>query len=167
MNLDTGPSPVAVQPPGSGAKRDALVSELVQELRQLFRSVRRMRGRDTHLGGSDVSLAQFELIAELYERGELSASELAAAAQLAPATVTQMLDHLAAGGYVERARLERDRRVVVSRLTPSGAEKIEQKRAVWQARWEDALASVTEPELHVAVGVLRRLHRVFSLDRES
>ncbi len=39
-----------------------------------------MRGRDTHLGGKELSNAQVELLSELYERGALPAGELAAAA---------------------------------------------------------------------------------------
>jgi DNA-binding MarR family transcriptional regulator len=42
-----------------------------------------------------------KLLIELYERGELPAGELAAAARLTPATVTQMLEHLADCGHVE------------------------------------------------------------------
>ena len=98
----------------------------------MFRSLSRLRGRDTHLGGSELSHAQFELLIELYERGELPAGELAAAARLTPATVTQMLEHLADSGHVERVRSETDRRVVVSRLTPRARRKIEAKRAAWQ-----------------------------------
>lgn len=72
-----------------------------------------------------------------------------------------MLDHLAAGGHVERARLERDRRVVVSRLTPRGRQAIEAKRAKWQGRWEAALADVDAVELRAATHVLTRLRAVF------
>lgn len=142
--------------------------ELSQELTQLgvafrrvFRSLSRLRGRDTHLGGSELSQAQFELLIELYERGELSAGELAAAARLTPATVTQMLDHLADCGHVERARLQTDRRVVVSRLTPQGRRKIEAKRAAWQSRWEEALEGVEERDLRAATRVLELLGTVF------
>src|ERR1700730_1131511 len=89
---------------------DELV-ELGAAFRRVFRNLSRLRGRDTHLGGSELSHAQFELLIELEERGELSAGELATAARLTPATVTQMLDHLAAGGHVERTRSKSDRRV--------------------------------------------------------
>jgi DNA-binding MarR family transcriptional regulator len=121
----------------------------------------RLRGRDTHLGAGELTHAQCELLFELEERGELSAGELACAARLTPATVTQMLDHLAEGGHVERARLERDRRVVVSRLTPRGQQAIEAKRAKWQGRWEAALADVDAAELRAATRVLARLRAVF------
>jgi MarR family transcriptional regulator, organic hydroperoxide resistance regulator len=135
--------------------------ELGKAFRRTFRSLSRLRGRDTHLGSTELSHAQCELLFELEERGELSAGELAAAAQLTPATVTQMLEHLAASGHVERARLERDKRVVVSRLSLRGRREIEAKRAKWQGRWEQALADVDVEELRAATRVLTRLQAVF------
>ncbi len=86
------------------------LTALGKAFRRVFRSLSRLRGRDTHLGGSELSHAQFELLIELHERGELSAGELAAAARLAPGTVTQMLDHLATDGHVKRVRSQTDRR---------------------------------------------------------
>jgi DNA-binding MarR family transcriptional regulator len=137
------------------------LAELGKAFRCTFRSLSRLRGRDTHLGAGELSHAQCELLFELEERGELSAGELACAARLTPATVTQMLDHLADGGHVERARLERDRRVVISRLTPLGRQAIEAKRTKWQDRWEQALADVAPEELRAATCVLTRLQAVF------
>ncbi len=139
----------------------AELDELGKAFRRVFRSLNRLRGRDTHLGGAELSHAQFELLIELYERGELPAGELAVAARLTPATVTQMLEHLAACGHVERARSDTDRRVVVSRLTTQGKRKIEAKRAAWQDRWERALEGVGSSELSAATRVLERLGEVF------
>jgi len=133
------------------------LTELGAAFRRVFRSFNRLRGRDTHLGASELSHAQFELLIELSERGELPAGELAAAARLTPATVTQMLDHLAEQGHVERVRSETDRRVVVSRLTPQGKRKIDAKREAWQSRWEQALQGVGADELRAATRVLERL----------
>jgi DNA-binding MarR family transcriptional regulator len=145
---------VRAAPAGS---REAQLAELGAAFRRVFRSFNRLRGRDTHLGASELSHAQFELLIELFERGELPAGELAAAARLTPATVTQMLDHLAEQGHVERVRSRTDRRVVVSRLTPQGQRKIEAKRAAWQGRWEQALAGLAGDDLRAATLVLERL----------
>jgi DNA-binding MarR family transcriptional regulator len=141
--------------------RELQLQRLGKAFKDVFRSLSRLRGRDTHLGGSELSHAQFELLIELEERGELPAGELAAAARLTPATVTQMLDHLADCGHVERVRSEIDRRVVVSRLTPSGASKIEAKREAWQSRWEQALAGIESDDLEAATRVLERLGALF------
>jgi MarR family transcriptional regulator, organic hydroperoxide resistance regulator len=137
--------------------REAQVSELGLAFRRVFRSFNRLRGRDTHLGAGELSHAQFELLTELFERGELAAGELAAAARLTPATVTQMLDHLAEQGHVERVRSQTDRRVVVSRLTPTGRRAIEVKREAWKGRWEQALAGLEIDELRAATRVFERL----------
>jgi DNA-binding MarR family transcriptional regulator len=155
---------------GAKAKEDAqaqagelspALAEFGQAFRHVFRAVSRLRGRDTHLVGSELSHAQFELLIDLDERGELPAGELAAAARLTPATVTQMLDHLAESGHVERVRSETDRRVVVSRLTEQGRGKIEAKRAAWQSRWQAALGEVSERDLRAATGVLEKLGAMF------
>jgi DNA-binding MarR family transcriptional regulator len=155
---------------GSKASREQWEAELLElgrAFRRVFRSVQRMRGRDTHLIGGEVSHAQMELLIELGERGPLSAGELAGAAQLTPATVTQMLDHLAACGHVQRTRLDSDRRVVVTQLTPQGEEKIAAKRALWQERWQTVLADVDAEELRVTTSVLDRLSAVFEDAPES
>jgi MarR family transcriptional regulator, organic hydroperoxide resistance regulator len=145
------------QPSLPSAIREAQMTDLGLAFRRVFRSLNRLRGRDTHLAGTELSHAQFELLIELFERGELPAGELAAAARLTPATVTQMLDHLAEQGHVERVRSQTDRRVVVSRLTPQGRRKIEAKREAWHSRWEQALDGVEIAELRAATRVLERL----------
>jgi DNA-binding MarR family transcriptional regulator len=137
------------------------LSELGVAFRRVFRSLNRLRGRDTHLAGSELSHAQFELLIELHERGDLPSGELAAAARLAPATVTQMLDHLADCGHVERVRSDTDRRVVLCRLTESGRRKIVAKRAAWQSRWEEALQGISDRDLRAATRVLECLGAVF------
>jgi MarR family transcriptional regulator, organic hydroperoxide resistance regulator len=159
--MGTRAEPVGV---AAGGERGAEIEELGDAFRSVFRSLSRLRGRDTHLAGTDLSHAQCELLFELHERGALSAGELAAAAKLTPATVTQMLEHLAASGHVERARSECDRRVVVSTLTARGRREIEVKRERWRSRWEQALADVDSDELRAATHVLRRLRTVFEDD---
>jgi len=162
MNTPSTTTHSGEQPAGSSRElREAHLADLGKAFRRVFRGARRLRGRDTHLLGSEVSHAQFELLIELHERGPLAASELASAAQLTPATVTQMLDHLAASGHVERARSQSDRRVVVSGLTSLGRRKVQEKRAAWQERWEQVLADVDADELRVATRVLERLSAVF------
>ncbi len=142
-------------------QRQAQVTELGAAFKRVFRSLNRLRGRDTHLAGGELSHAQFELLIELHERGPLSAGELATAARLSPGTVTQMLDHLAECGHVERVRSQTDRRVVVSRLTAQGRRKIEAKHAAWKIRWEQALEGLHGDELEAATRVLQRLGAMF------
>ncbi len=148
------------RPPSAAGARSPELAELGLAFRRVFRTLNRMRGRDTHLAGSELSHAQFELLIELDERGELSAGELAAAARLSPGTVTQMLDGLAECGHVERARSESDRRVVVSRLTPAGkAQDRGQAGGLAAALGGRPSSGVGERDLRAAAEVLRAPRR--------
>jgi len=144
------------------SKRRAVeLEELGEALHGLLASLRRLRGRQARLGGEEVSHAQFELLIELLEHGELSVSELAEAAQVTPATVTGMLDHLVTCGYVEREQSARDRRVVFCRLTPRGRRDVQAFKATKKARWESALEDLSGEQLRAASQVLTRLRSIF------
>jgi DNA-binding MarR family transcriptional regulator len=155
------PAAGASSVPGATASREESLAALGLAFRHSYRSLRSLRGRDTHLVAGKISHAQFELISELYERGPLPAGELACAAGLSAAAVSQMLDHLAAEGHVERVRSEADRRVVVTKLTRNGRRRIEARRKLWGDRWEQALEGIDNDELRVASRVLERISGVF------
>lgn len=140
------------QPGGEGAER-----ELKLAFARLARRVVQLRGRDSHIRAPELTTAQYELLAQLDLAGPSSAGELAAAADLSPGTVTQMLDHLANAGHVERVRSLEDRRVVVSDLTDAGRAALARKRECWQARWEEALAELSERDVRAAARVMQRL----------
>lgn len=152
---------------GSSNSREERLTELGQAFRRAYRSLRRLRGRDTHLLGGEISHAQFELLAELRDRGPLPAGELAQVAGLSAATVSQMLDHLADDGQVERVRSETDRRVVLIELTPIGRRRVEATKALWRERWEEALEGVDAEELQIASSVLQRIGAVFEEPPDS
>lgn len=144
-----------------GGRLSVEANELADAFRATVREVIRLRGRDTHLGEAELSYAQLELLSELLRRGEQPAGELAAAARLSPGAVTEMLDHLAQAGHVERVRSPTDKRVVVSRLTPAGRALLLAKRDAWEARWERALDGLSKRDLTAATEVLRRLQSLF------
>ncbi|HKB53673.1 MAG TPA: MarR family winged helix-turn-helix transcriptional regulator, partial [Ramlibacter sp.] len=66
-------------------------------------AMRKLRGRETHRPGQ-ISYAQYGLLFGLAGMSDCSARELADHADLNPATVTQMLEHLEAVGLVKRTR---------------------------------------------------------------
>ena len=114
----------------------------------------------------ELSHAQFQLLIELHERGELPAGELRrGGAADARRRSRRCSTRWPQSGHVERARSATDRRVVVSRLTAQGRAQIEAKRAAWQARWERALAGVRAEELRAATVVLERLAEMFEQAR--
>jgi DNA-binding MarR family transcriptional regulator len=80
--------------------------ELGRAFKAAMAAVRRLRGRETHRPG-DLSYAQYSMLFGLAAGDVKSARELAELADLSPATVAQMLDHLAAAGLVTRIRSTR------------------------------------------------------------
>jgi DNA-binding MarR family transcriptional regulator len=149
------------QAPLLGPEREAAMTELGTAFRRAFRSLRSLRGRDTHRGDAQLGHAQFELLHELCIRGPLQAGELAEAVEASAATVSGMLDGLSEADLVERTRSDTDRRIVVVKVTRRGKRKVEARKALWQDRWQEALEGVDDEELHTAARVLERIHGIF------
>ncbi len=149
---------------GAGPDEDAQRVEASARLGRSFKgamaAVRRLRGRETHCAG-ELSDAQYGLLFGLCEHRELSSRELACAADLSPATTSEMLDGLAAAGLVQSVRSLRDRRVVLTSLTERGRALIEERRARYEPRWRAALAGFSDEELVSAGAVLDSLRAMF------
>lgn len=141
------------------ARTDA-IEQMSLSFKAAMAAVRRLRGRETHRPG-ELSFAQYGLLFGLEQGTEMSARELACAADLSPATVTQMLDSLAAAGLVERVRSERDKRVVLTSLTERGHALVRERRAQFESRWRAALDEFSDEELLTAARVLERLRTTF------
>ncbi len=154
------PEPAAKVEAPVTPEREAAVTELGRAFRRAFRSLRSLRGRDTHRG-DEIGHAQFELLIELYVNGAMQAGELAGAVEASAATVSGMLDGLSEAELVERTRSDTDRRIVVVKLTRRGRRKVEARKAVWQRRWQEALEGLDDEELLVAARVLERIHGIF------
>ncbi|MBV9465159.1 MAG: MarR family transcriptional regulator [Solirubrobacterales bacterium] len=135
-------------------------ARLMHSFKAAFGAVRRLRGRETHRP-DQLSDAQYGLLFGLAERSELSASELAAVAELSPATVSEMLDPLVATGLVARVRSERDKRVVLISLTDRGRELVRQRRERFERRFREALGQFSDEQLLSAAAVLDRLRQMF------
>ena len=104
--------------------------------RRVFRTLSRLRGRDTHLGGSELSHAQFELLDRA--RRARRAAGRGAGARRAPG---------AGNGHADARPSRRVRPCRTGSLgdRPAGGglatdgqgrRKIEAKRKAWQSRWE-------------------------------
>jgi DNA-binding MarR family transcriptional regulator len=136
------------------------LTALGESFKTAMGAVRRLRGRESQRIGR-LSFAQYSLLFGLAAEPELSASKLACVADLAPATVTEMLDHLEADGLVERVRSDRDKRVVLVSLTKRGRTLVAERRADWERRWRAALAEFDDAQLLTAAAVLDRLAELF------
>lgn len=134
--------------------------ELGAAFKGMLGAIRRLRGRETRCEGS-LSEAQYGLLFGLRDHRQLSSGELAALADLSPATATQMLDALAAAGLVERVRSQRDRRVVLTSLTERGHALLEERHARIAPRFHAALAPFSDEELRTAAAVMTSLREIF------
>lgn len=160
----SGAEPVATDAPppsdgeGSGGRggRRPQIDDLRTALAHMSGAERRLRGRD-HGHPGEPTFAQLRALAALGREREMTAGQLARSADLNPATVTAMLDHLEAADIVQRHRSTTDRRVCNVSLTANGWELLERKLAGWQSRWEQKLAGVSDRDLRTAERVLQQV----------
>jgi DNA-binding MarR family transcriptional regulator len=129
------------------------IEELRSAVARMSGAERRLRGRD-HSRPGELTVAQVRALAALGREREMTAGELARSADLNPATVTAMLDHLEAAGIVQRHRSTTDRRVCDVSLTDTGWKLLERKLAGWQLRWEEKLVDVSDGDLATAARVM-------------
>jgi len=134
--------------------------EVARSFKRALAALRRMRGRETHRPG-ELTDAQYSLLFCLRDESQMSLRDLADAADLSPASATEMLDGLAVAGLVERQRSDRDRRVVLTSLTADGRVLVEERRARFEPRLRAALEPFGEDELVAAAAVLDRLRDMF------
>jgi DNA-binding MarR family transcriptional regulator len=161
MTLETS----TTGPPSEPATVDP-IEDLASAFKGMMAAVRRMKGRETHRPG-ELSYAQYHLLFGLADGVPRSARELAEMADLAAATVTQMLDHLVDESLVVRLRSDEDKRIVLTSLTPRGQAVVAQRRAQMEPRWRNAMSEFSDTELETATAVLDRLRDLFDelLDR--
>jgi DNA-binding MarR family transcriptional regulator len=134
---------------GAEAVRLALV--------ELLGAERRLRARDKKCGPGDLTTSQVRALFKIEIEGETTAGDIAKTAELSPASVTAMLDHLEQDGIIERRRAAHDRRVVLVTLTEQGRELVAAKRDAWRARATQALDGIGDADLHAAADVMRRM----------
>jgi DNA-binding MarR family transcriptional regulator len=119
-----------------------------------------MRGRENRCH-DELSDAQYSLLFHLRDHDSLPTSELAALADLSPATATGMLDGLVAHDLVSRERSERDRRVVLTSLTERGRDLVAARHARFAPLWAAAMGEFSDSELRTAAAVLDRVRAMF------
>jgi DNA-binding MarR family transcriptional regulator len=149
----------------AGDRTQALAA-LGRSFKGALAALRRMRSRELH-HPDGISYAQYGLLFALAGGGQMSARELAFAADVSAPTATEMLDSLAAAGLVDRTRSEHDKRIVLTSLTARGQALIEQRRASYEPRWAAALGEFSEAELVAAAKVLDAVRGMFDELAES
>jgi len=156
----------AATPARSTRARSEALDTVARTWKGALAALRRMRSREFHRPG-ELSYAQFGLLFGLSDGTPRSARELALAADVSPATATEMLDALAAAGLVDRMRSSEDRRIVLTSLTERGQSLVDERRARYEPRWRAALDGFSDEELLTAAHVLEAIRELFDGLAES
>jgi MarR family transcriptional regulator, organic hydroperoxide resistance regulator len=133
--------------------RTATLEALRSAFIELMGAERRLRGRSAHKAG-DFSAMEIRALFQLAKDAETTAGCLAKQADVSPATMTAMLDHLEKDGMVARRRSETDRRQVIVSLTDGGRELMDAKRSFWNQTWRAMLDDHSDDELTAAARVM-------------
>jgi len=142
------------------AERRPTIEELRLALVHMSGAERRLRGRD-HSRPGELTHAQIRALATLGREHEMTAGQLARSADINPATMTAMLDHLEAANVVQRHRSTEDRRVCNVSLTPQGWQLLERKLARWHSLWEDEFSEFSDRDLKAAARVIDRVTELY------
>ena len=123
-------------------------------------AVTRLARRLRQEAGAGITPSMLAALSTVERRGPLTLGELAAAEGIAPPSVTAVATRLEEAGLVERATLERDRRVSVVSITARGSELLRESRRAKEAYLARRLAAMTPEDRAVlarAAGLLEEM----------
>ena len=100
--------------------------------------------------------AHFGLLTTLATLGPVPQAEVGRRLGISGASVVQMVDHLEAGGLVERRRLEWDRRTQVLHLKPGATEALARAKELAEETLATRLGDLGVPEIKRLVLLLQR-----------
>ena len=101
--------------------------------------------------------SQLLVIQTLDERGETSAGDIVKSTQLSNATITSLVDKMAARDLVSRRRCEEDRRRVWLRLLPAGQQALKDAPKLLQDTFEHRFDALPDWEKAMLVAALERV----------
>ncbi len=140
--------------PGEGAA--VAVADVERLRRSTARLARLLRQQDEGGFGATATSA----LATVQHHGPMSLGELAGREQVAPPTMTKVVEKLETHGFVKREVDPRDRRVARVTITVAGRRHLErtrERRTAWLAARLDALDAAERRRITEAIGALERL----------
>lgn len=136
--------------------------DVLRALRRITRAIDlHSRHLATTFGLTGPQLVCLRVIAE---RGPLSPSQLAREVALSQATITGIVDRLAARQLVVRERVSTDRRIVSVRITEAGQSLIEAAPSPLQERFAQRLAVLSAEEQAIIQLTLNKIVRMMDGD---
>lgn len=93
-----------------------------------------------------LTIPQLIVLQSIRNLGEVTTQAVSKDAAMSPATVAAVIDKLEAKGLVERYRSSTDRRVVHTRLTPSGLDSLAEAPALFSAEFERSFRALPQED---------------------
>ncbi len=138
--------------------RDAAISEIMQSLRRIIKSLQDYSQTvSNHFG---ITGPQLWALKTISQTGSLRLGELSEGMYLHPSTVSGVVDRLEKKGYVVRNRTDKDRRIVKVGLTPKGRILVRKTPNPVQGRMIYGLRELKREKLDLIRGSLQDLVRM-------
>jgi DNA-binding MarR family transcriptional regulator len=146
--------------PQPAPTRDQALNQLARAAYSLSAADARLRGRATRIPGA-LSLTHARALRVLAERGPLPIGQLAAATETTGPGTTQLVNGLAAAGYVTRERPANNQRSVLVALTDAGWSRHHERQAALTRALDTELAHHAAAALNTATDILRKLAVIY------
>jgi DNA-binding MarR family transcriptional regulator len=104
-----------------------------------------------------VSMAQLHIMFTLQRSGEMTMSHLAEVLNVSLSNATGLIDRLEERGYIARERVPTDRRVVLVRVTPDGAQMLDEVDALSDALLRSVLGLLPASQLKAVAHAIAAL----------
>lgn len=114
-----------------------------------------------------VSMSQMHVLWLLQHHGEMSMSRLAELLGVSLSNATGIIDRMEEHGFIERARVPDDRRVVIVRPAPGGIRALSETESTKRDSMRAILRHIPASERPVVLAALRALRRALSAEVES
>lgn len=140
---------------------DADVAQLSTTLERVVTMVRRL------MPSQPMSLTAVSVLRSLETSGATRLTELASAQGVTQPAMTQLVTRLERDGYVERGGSDHDARVVLVRLTESGAAFLHRRREMRAARLSELLDRLPSADRNRILAAIPALNLLADLGQKS
>jgi len=142
------------------SKSTTLINEL---LVQLFNDVLQIEEQSLKSGVlSDISITEIHTIEAIGMYNERTMSEIAQKLKITVSTLTTAINKLIKKGYVERERIEEDRRVVLVKLTKRGKLAFRLHQRFHREMINNAIDGLSLDEEEILISSLNKINDFFT-----
>jgi DNA-binding MarR family transcriptional regulator len=114
---------------------------------------------------SGVTVAEWVVLREMFEKDSMAPSLLARITGLTRGAVSKLIDRLVEKKLVSREACEGDRRFQAIALTPAGRRLVPALAAIADENDEEFFSALTEKERKALIAILRKLVRIHRLNK--